>query len=227
MKQAADGKVFAKLVESLHGGHGLQDFGFDAFFRPGLARSRARPDAVATCRTKAPLRLRHGRSVRRGRRVECRAHGGFRSRSSPLAGAAGKHLASLKGEKPSTSMRPQARCTMRGDFGSAWPISASGNKKGKPGHCDRSFPRNALSLVFFARIDRRRAHESGNSRARLRQAKISSGCCPNITPAPGSELCSRIANAVAGDVSPASPFHVMVPSRFASRRVREMKGNKA
>ena len=138
MKQAADGKVFAKLVESLHGGHGLQDFGFDAFFRPGLARSRARRDAVATCRTKAPLRLRHGRSVRRGRRAECRAHGGFRC---PTRGRRRETPGVLEGgEAPSTSMRPQARCTMRGDFGSAWPISASGNKKGKPGHCDRSFP---------------------------------------------------------------------------------------
>src|SRR5262245_3854191 len=36
VKQAADGKGFAKLVEPLHGSLGLQNFGFDAFFGQGL-----------------------------------------------------------------------------------------------------------------------------------------------------------------------------------------------
>src|SRR5262245_32721861 len=104
----------------------------------------------------------------------------------------GKTLASLKGEKPSTSMRPQARCTMRGDFGSAWPISASETKRESPVIVTGASPVMRFPSSFSRESAERRTYESGNSRARLRQAKISSGCCPNITPAPGARFAATL-----------------------------------
>src|SRR5215510_6973102 len=138
----------------------------------------------------------------------------------------GKTLASLKGEKPSTSMRPQARCTMRGDFGSAWPISASENKKGKPGHCDRSFPRYALSLMFFARIDRKESLRVGQFSGKVAASKNKLRMLPKYHVRSGSALCSNIAEAGAVDVSRASPFHAMVPPKFASRPVSRNRKRK-
>src|SRR5262245_42412163 len=129
----------------------------------------------------------------------------------------GKTLASLKGEKPSTSMRPQARCTMRGDFGSAWPISASENKKGKPGHCDRSFPRYALSLVFFARIDRKESLRVGQFSGKVAASKNKLRMLPKYHVRSGERALQQHCRSGCGGRVARQPFPRYGPSKSSHR----------
>src|SRR5262245_53114435 len=96
VKQAADGKGFAKLVESLHRRLSLQDFGFDAFFGQGLQGFARDPKPFPHA-----ARKHHGARAMRDQFVDVgRLNAGHMAGSSlapiPFTGAAGKNLGVLE-----------------------------------------------------------------------------------------------------------------------------------
>src|SRR5262245_56750330 len=218
VKQAPDGHNFAKLVESLHGSLGLKDFGFDARFGQGLQGLGRDPKPLPHA-----ARKHHGLGAVHDQFVDI---GGLNARHMPgsglapipLAGAAGKNLRVLECRKTlDLDAAPGKLHNARGFRLRLAHIRSPQTKRESPVIVTRASPVMRFPSCFSRESTERRAHESGNSRARLRQEKICSGCCPNITLAPGARFAAKLPKRSAVDVSRARPFHAMVASKFASR----------